>query len=270
MREAKKQILKIWFKKWKYDWCTCFHSCVLVAQLCLTLCDPKDCSQPGTSFMDFSRQENWNELPSLLQEIFLTQGLNLGLLHCQPSIHGRKAKNCTTLFSYENNETFKLHIMLWDLTHPLFNFSIAFNYLKVLEKNQPLKKFLTTHIHMHAHTRTHTLTHGCSCLVASSFSLAQNSTVYLQFWFFSSSWTFLPEFWNILKTLHEMLPILMTQVLGHPWESLIPRGQGLQGRGVEVPFCPLSSGPWRLREAPAPGSPISSLAQSWNWNWTPS
>ena len=158
MREAKKHILKIWFKKWKYDWCTCFHSCVLVAQLCLTLCDPKDCSQPGTSFMDFSRQENWNELPSLLQEIFLTQGSNLGLLHCQPSIHGRKAKNSTTLFFYVN-ETFKLHIMLWDLTHPLFNFSIAFNYLKVLEKKSTTEKIPdNTHTHARTHTHTHTYT----------------------------------------------------------------------------------------------------------------
>ena len=96
------------------------------------------------------------------------------------------------------NKTLKLHIMLWDLTHPLFNFSIAFNYLKVPEKNQPLKKFLTTHthvrVHAHAHrhtdthTHTHTHTNRDSCLAASGFSLAQNSTVrsyfYLQFWFF--------------------------------------------------------------------------------------
>ena len=31
--------------------------------------------------MGFSRKEYWSELPSLLQEIFLTQGSNLGLLH---------------------------------------------------------------------------------------------------------------------------------------------------------------------------------------------
>ena len=33
---------------------------VLVAQSCLTLCDPMDCSQPGSSSMDFSRQEHWS------------------------------------------------------------------------------------------------------------------------------------------------------------------------------------------------------------------
>ena len=31
--------------------------------------------------LEFSRQKYWSELLSLLQEIFLTQGLNLGLLH---------------------------------------------------------------------------------------------------------------------------------------------------------------------------------------------
>ena len=36
---------------------------VLVAQLCLTLCDPMDFSPPGSSVMGFSRQEYWNGLP---------------------------------------------------------------------------------------------------------------------------------------------------------------------------------------------------------------
>ena len=36
---------------------------VLLAQLCLTLCDPMDCSPPGSSVMGFSRQEYWSGLP---------------------------------------------------------------------------------------------------------------------------------------------------------------------------------------------------------------
>ena len=35
----------------------------LVAKLCLTLCDPKDCSPPGSSVHRFSRQEYWSGLP---------------------------------------------------------------------------------------------------------------------------------------------------------------------------------------------------------------
>ena len=36
---------------------------MLVAQLCLTVCDPVDYSLPGSSVREFSRQEHWFELP---------------------------------------------------------------------------------------------------------------------------------------------------------------------------------------------------------------
>ena len=41
------------------------QNCLLlcsVAQFCLTLCDPKDFSPPGSSSVGFSRQEHWNGL----------------------------------------------------------------------------------------------------------------------------------------------------------------------------------------------------------------
>ena len=38
-------------------------ACVSVTQLCLTLCDPMDCSHQAPLFMDFSRQEYWSGLP---------------------------------------------------------------------------------------------------------------------------------------------------------------------------------------------------------------
>ena len=37
--------------------------CVLVAQSCLTLCNPVDCSPLGALSMEFSRQEYWSGLP---------------------------------------------------------------------------------------------------------------------------------------------------------------------------------------------------------------
>ena len=37
--------------------------------------------------MELSRQEYWNGSHSLLQGIFLTQGLNLGLLHCRQVLY---------------------------------------------------------------------------------------------------------------------------------------------------------------------------------------
>ena len=36
---------------------------VLVTQSCLSLCDPMQCSLPGSSVMEFSRQEYWSGLP---------------------------------------------------------------------------------------------------------------------------------------------------------------------------------------------------------------
>ena len=37
----------------------------LVAQSCTALCDPVDCSPPGSSVMEFSRQEYWSRWPFL-------------------------------------------------------------------------------------------------------------------------------------------------------------------------------------------------------------
>ena len=61
--------------------------CSLVTKSCLTLCDPMDCSPPGSSIHGDSPGKNTRVgCHALLQEIFLTQGLNsclLQLLHCK-------------------------------------------------------------------------------------------------------------------------------------------------------------------------------------------
>ena len=58
--------------------------CVLVAQLCLTLCNPIDCSPPGSSIHGDSPVKNTEVgFHALLQGIFPTQGSNPGLLHCR-------------------------------------------------------------------------------------------------------------------------------------------------------------------------------------------
>ena len=56
---------------------------VLVAQLCLILCDPQAIAHQAPLSTGFSRQENWSGYHFLLQGIFPTQGMNLGLLHCR-------------------------------------------------------------------------------------------------------------------------------------------------------------------------------------------
>ena len=57
---------------------------VLVPQARLTLCDPMDCSSPGSSVHEIlqARMLDWVATP-FLQGIFLTQGSNPGLLHCR-------------------------------------------------------------------------------------------------------------------------------------------------------------------------------------------
>ena len=55
--------------------------CVLLLQLCLTLCDPMDCRLPGTSDHGDSPGKNIGGCcHSLLQRIFLTKGSNPRLL----------------------------------------------------------------------------------------------------------------------------------------------------------------------------------------------
>ena len=56
----------------------------LVAQSCLTLCDPMDCSPPGSSVDGDSPGKNTGVgCHALLQGIFPTQGSNWGLMHCR-------------------------------------------------------------------------------------------------------------------------------------------------------------------------------------------
>ena len=58
-----------------------------VAQLCLTLCNPMDCSLSGSSVHGFSRQECWSGLPFPSPGIFPTQESNPGLPHCGQTLY---------------------------------------------------------------------------------------------------------------------------------------------------------------------------------------
>ena len=55
----------------------------LVTKLCSTLATPRTVGCQAPLSMGFSRQEYWNGLHFLLQGIFLTQEVNLGLLYCR-------------------------------------------------------------------------------------------------------------------------------------------------------------------------------------------
>ena len=54
------------------------HTCCLVTQSCPTLCDPMDCSPPGSSVHGFSRQEYWSGLPFPPPEALPDPGIKTG------------------------------------------------------------------------------------------------------------------------------------------------------------------------------------------------
>ena len=61
---------------------------VLVAQWCLTLCNPMDCiAHQAPLFMEFLRQEYWCGQSFLSSGYLSTQGLNSGFLHCRHLSH---------------------------------------------------------------------------------------------------------------------------------------------------------------------------------------
>ena len=58
--------------------------CAMSLQSCPTLCNPMDCSSPDSSVHGDSSGKNTGVgCNALLQGIFLTQGSNLGLMHCR-------------------------------------------------------------------------------------------------------------------------------------------------------------------------------------------
>ena len=67
---------------------TCAALC-LGTQSCQTLCDPMDCSLPGSSVHGDSPGKNTGRVGchSLLHGIFPTQGLNLVLPHCRQILY---------------------------------------------------------------------------------------------------------------------------------------------------------------------------------------
>ena len=60
---------------------------LLVAQLCLTLCNPVDCSLPGFSVHGVPQAIILEMIAILFSRISSTQGSNLGLLHCRQILY---------------------------------------------------------------------------------------------------------------------------------------------------------------------------------------
>ena len=79
---------------------------MLVNQLCLTLCNPMDCSPPGSSMHGILR-------------IFQTQGSNLGLLHCRKILYH---------LSYQ---TIHMHILMYFLINKAFLTDLISNWNRI-------------------------------------------------------------------------------------------------------------------------------------------
>ena len=64
------------------------HVLSLVAPSCLTLCNPVDCSPPGSSVHGYSPDKNAGVgCHAFLQGVFPTQGSNPGLLYCRQILY---------------------------------------------------------------------------------------------------------------------------------------------------------------------------------------
>ena len=79
------------------------HACS-VTQSCPTLCNSMDCCLPGSSVRGIFLGKNTGVgRHFLLQGLFLTQGLNPGLLHCRHSLLSEPPGKTKTSGSYRGH-----------------------------------------------------------------------------------------------------------------------------------------------------------------------
>ena len=89
-----------------WTWRHVLHEIVLIAQSCLTLCDPMSCS-PLDSSVEFSRQEYWSGLP------FLPSG-GLPNTGTEPRSPGLKADSSLSVPPYVSQKnTVRVYLFVW-------------------------------------------------------------------------------------------------------------------------------------------------------------
>ena len=78
-----------------------FTMLCLVTKSCLTLCEPMNCSLPGSSVHGNSPGKNTGVgCHAFLQGIFLTQGSNLGLMHCRKILYHLSHQSYPEIFCW--------------------------------------------------------------------------------------------------------------------------------------------------------------------------
>ena len=106
---------------------------VLVTQSCLTLCHPWTVAHQLLCPWDFPGKNVGVGCYSLLQGIFLTQGFNLGLLHCRQILYHLTHQGSPFLGLWPNHSSFQsqhLHIFKASICKPLC-FHVAFSFVCV-------------------------------------------------------------------------------------------------------------------------------------------
>ena len=105
----------------------CMH-----AQLCPTLCNPLDCSLPGSYPWDFSGKNTGVGCLFLLQQIFLTQRSNphlLSLLHGRQTLHLLNHREAQPLPSLWPHSTFLFPTQALELAKYLLSESLHMQFL---------------------------------------------------------------------------------------------------------------------------------------------
>ena len=108
----------------------------LVAQSCLTLCDPMDCSPPGSSVPGDSLGKNTRVgYHALFQGISPTQGLNPGLPHCRRILSHLSHRGSTHVYTCWSLSHVRRLATPWTVAHqpPL---SMGFSWLSPQTKSQ--------------------------------------------------------------------------------------------------------------------------------------
>ena len=108
-------IMTFWIISWQ-----CAVLC-LVTQSCLTLCDPMDCSPPGSSVHGDSPGKNTGVgCHALLQGIFPTQGSNPGLLHCRWIFFLPSEPHCNELHKVQHKAQLRKKTNMGEVNNVLF------------------------------------------------------------------------------------------------------------------------------------------------------
>ena len=99
-----------------------------VAQSCLTLCDPTDCSLPGSSIHGIfqARELKWVAI-SFSRKIFPTQGLNPGLPHCRQTLYCLSHQGSQESTVVGLRYVCKVGVGVAPATHFLFQGKLSFN-----------------------------------------------------------------------------------------------------------------------------------------------